>query len=94
MEPSLVPPFDRDIDRIGEYVDELTLTNLVSEIQSKGLDEKAKEIILAIELPNANDFMQEIIAESNLEFLLKLCGKKAISDIRETLIDYLYWRQQ
>lgn len=94
MEPSLNPPVDEKLERIGDYVDDLTLADLVSEIQSSGLDEKAKEIILAVEIPGANDFMQEIIQDSNLSFLMKLVGEKTIGDIKETLIDYLYWRQQ
>ena len=92
-EPSLNPPVDKEWDRINEYVDDLTLKNLVDEIQSYGLDEKAKEIVLDLEIPNANDFMQEVIYYSNLEFLIKLISNKTINEIREILIDHLYWKR-
>ena len=94
MEPSLNPPVDEKLERLGDYVDDLTLENLASEIQSYGLDEKAKETILELEIPNANEFMREVVNQSNLEFLLKLVSKKSIEEIRETLIDYLYWKDE
>lgn len=94
MEPSLNPPVDYKLERIGNYVDNLNLENLAIEIQSRGLDEKVKETILELEIPNANDFMREVVENSNLDFLLKLVSKKCVEEIKETLIDYLYWRDQ
>lgn len=91
-EPNLNPPDDKKLERLANYVDRLTLENLALEIQSYGLDERVKETILELEIPNANDFMKEVIQESNLDFLIKLVSKKTISEIRETLIDKLYWR--
>lgn len=93
-EPSLKPPVDRELERISEYVDDLTLKNLVDEIQSYGLDEKVKETILELEIPNANDFMQEVVMYSNLHFLIKLISNKTINEIREILIDHLYWKEK
>lgn len=91
-EPSLNPPCDEKLERISDYVDELTLEDMAIEIQSYGLDENVKETILALELPNANDFMRELIEKSNLDFLLKIVSKKTIEEIREILIDKLYWK--
>jgi len=93
-EPSLTPPCDEKLERIGNYVDNLDLKNLAIEIQSYGLDEKVKETIFKLEVPKANHLMQETIAEGNLDFLLKISSKKTISVIRETLIDYLYWKDE
>lgn len=94
MEPSLNPPVDEKLERLGDYVDDLTLENLASEIQSYGLDEKVKETILELEIPNANDFMREVIENGNLDFLIKLVKKNTLDEIRETLIDYLYWKDE
>lgn len=93
-EPSLNSPCDEKLERISDHVDELKIKDLASEILSYGLDETVKETILELELPNCNDFMREVIQESNLEFLLKLVSKKTISEIREILIDKLYWREE
>lgn len=94
MEPSLNPPVDIEMERIVEYVSDLTLEDMVGEVQSYGLDEKVKEIILEIEIPNANDFMQETIYYSNLDFLIRLVSNKTIDEIREMLIDKMYWRKE
>lgn len=91
-EPNLNPPDDKKLERLANYVDNLDLENLALEIQSYGLDERVKETVLELEIPNANDFMKEVIQESNLDFLIKLVSKKTISEIRETLIDKMYWR--
>ncbi len=91
-EPNLEPPHDEKLERLANYVDRLTLENLALEIQSYGLDENAKETILEVEIPNANEFMKNVVNQSNLDFLFKLVSHKTISEIRETLIDYLYWR--
>lgn len=91
-EPNLNPPDDKKLERLSNYVDNLDLENLALEIQSYGLDERVKETVLELEIPNANDFMKEVIQESNLDFLIKLVSKKTISEIRETLIDKMYWR--
>jgi len=92
MEPSLNPPNDTKLERIADYVDDLPLKNLADEIQSYGLDEKVKETILELELPNCNDFMKEVIEGSNLHFLVKIISNKTISEIKELMIDFLYWR--
>lgn len=92
MEPNLNPPVDEKLERLGEYVDELTIEDLAIEIYNFGLDEKVKETILELEIPNANQFMQDVIWNANLDFLFKLVGKKTLDEVRETLIDYLYWR--
>lgn len=92
MEPRLSPPVDEKLERLGEYVDELTIEDLAIEIYNFGLDEKVKETILELEIPNANQFMQDVIWNANLDFLFKLVGKKTLDEVRETLIDYLYWR--
>jgi hypothetical protein len=92
-EPNLNPPCDEKLERISDHVSDLTIENLASEILSYGLDEKAKETIFKLEVPKANDLMQETIAESNLEFLLKLVSKKTIEEIREMLVDKLYWKE-
>ena len=94
MEPSLNPPIDEKLERLGDYVDDLTLENLAIEIQSYGLDEKVKETILELEIPNCNDFMREVIENGNLDFLIKLVKKNTLDEIRETLIDYLYWKDE
>lgn len=91
-EPNLNPPHDEKLERLANYVDRLTLENLALEIQSLGLSEKIKETILELEIPNCNDFMREVISFSNLRFLLRVSTDKTISEIREILIDYLYWR--
>lgn len=92
MEPSLNPPNDQKLERIGDYVDDLPIKNMADEIQSYGLDEKVKETILELELPNCSDFMKEVIDGSNLHFLMKIVSNKTLAEIRELLIDYLYWR--
>lgn len=94
MEPNLNPPVDKKLERLGNYVDNLTNKDLAIDIQSFGLDERVKETILEVEIPNANDFMQEVIREGNLDFLLKLVSKKCVEEIKETLIDYLYWKDE
>lgn len=91
-EPNLNPPCDEKLERISDYVDDLALKNMADEIQSYGLEEKVKETILSLEIPNASDFIKEVIDGSNLHFLMKIISNKTIEDIRETLIDYLYWR--
>lgn len=91
-EPNLNPPHDEKLERLANYVDNLTLENLALEIQSFGLSEKIKETILEVDIPNSNEFMKEVVRNSNLEFLLQLVSKTTILEIRETLIDYLYWR--
>lgn len=94
MEPSLNPPIDEKLERLGDYVDNLTIKDLAIEILAYGLDEKVKETILEVEVPNANDFMQEVVRNGNLEFLLKLTSKTTMFDIREMFIDYLYWKDE
>lgn len=94
MEPSLNPPINKEWERTCEYVEKLTLENLAIEIQSYGLDERVKEAILSLEIPNANDFMQEVIWNSNLDFLVRLISNKTINELREILIDYLYHREE
>lgn len=92
MEAHLNPPVDSKLERLSDYVDNLTLEDLAIEVQSYGLDEKVKEIILELEIPNCNDFMKEVIEGSNLHFLIKIISNKTISEIRELMIDFLYWR--
>lgn len=91
-ERNLNPPVDVEWERVCNSVEKLTLKNLAAQVQSYGLDEKVKETILSLEIPNANDFMQEVIYGSNLEFLVKLISNKTIEGIREILIDHIYWR--
>ena len=93
-EPNLNPPHDEKLERLANYVDHLTLENLALEIQSFGLDERVKETILEVEIPNCNEFMKNVVENSNLDFLLKLVSKKTISEVREILIDYLYWKDE
>ncbi len=90
MEPSLNPPVDIDMERISEYVGDLTFEDLAIEIYNYGLDEKVKEIILELEIPNANDFVRQVIMDSNLDFLFKLVSKKSIEEVQERLIDKMY----
>lgn len=94
MEPSLNPPVDEKLERLGNYVDNLSLKDLAYEILSYGLDERVKETILEVEIPNCNNFMREVVENSNLEFIIQLVSKKCVEEIRETLIDYLYWKDQ
>lgn len=94
MEAPLNPPVDSKLERISDYVDNLTLEDLAIEIQSYGLDERVKETILELEIPNANDFMKEVVTQGNLDFLLKLVSKKTVSEVREILLDYLYWKDE
>lgn len=94
MEPRLSPPVDEKLERLGEYVDELTIEDLANEIESHGLDEKVKEIILELEIPNSNDFVQETIQNGNLKFLLRIVSKKTIDEIKEILIDKIYWKDK
>jgi hypothetical protein len=94
MEPSLNPPVDEKLERLGEYVDELTIEDLAIEIHGYSLDERVKETILEVEIPNANEFMKNVVESSNLDFLLKLVSKKTLSEVREILIDYLYWKDE
>lgn len=94
MEPSLNPPVDEKLERLGEYVDELTIEDLAIEIHAYGLDERVKETILEVEIPNANEFMKNVVESSNLDFLFKLVSKKTLSEVREILIDYLYWKDE
>jgi Asp-tRNA(Asn)/Glu-tRNA(Gln) amidotransferase B subunit len=91
-EPSLNPPEDEKLERISDYVSDLTLEDMAIEIYNYGLDERVKEMI--VENHNMNDLMQEVIQESNLEFLIQLIAKKYVDEIREILIDYLYWKDQ
>ena len=93
-EPSLNPPIDHRLEQISEMVDNFNIKDLASEIFDKGLSEKVKETILELEIPNANDFMREVVEKSNLNFLLKLVSKKCVEEIKETLIDYLYWKDE
>jgi hypothetical protein len=93
-EPSLDPPVDEKLERISNYVDNFTLEDLAIEIHSLDLDESVKETIIELEIPNASDFMREVIQASNLDFLFKLVSKKTLSEIREILIDKLYWREE
>jgi hypothetical protein len=93
-EPSLNPPIDHRLEQISEMVDNFNIKDLASEIFDKGLSEKVKETILEVEIPNCNDFMREMVESSNLDFLLKLVSKKTLSEVREILIDYLYWKDQ
>ena len=94
MEPSLNPPVDEKLERLGDYVDNLTIEDLAIEIHAYSLDERVKETILEVEIPNCNDFMREMVESSNLDFLLKLVSKKTLSEVREILIDYLYWKDE
>lgn len=94
MEPSLNPPRDKELERITEYVDNISLKDLAYEIQSHGLDEKVKETILELEIPNASDFIDQTIKDWNLEFLLRIVSKKTMDEIRETIIDKIYWRDE
>lgn len=94
MEPNLNPPVDEKLERLSDYVDSLSREDLAIDILGYGLDEKVKETILELEIPNANDFMREVVEKSNLNFLLKLVSKKCVEEIKETLIDYLYWRDE
>ena len=75
-------------------MDNIALEDLAYEIQSYGLDEKVKETILELEIPNANDFVQETIQNGNLKFLLRIVSKNTIDEIRELLIDKIYWRDK
>jgi hypothetical protein len=93
-EPSLNPPIDHRLEQISEMVDNFNIKDLASEIFDKGLSEKVKETILEVEIPNANEFMKNVVESSNLDFLLKLVSKKTLSEVREILIDYLYWKDQ
>lgn len=92
MEPRLSPPVDEKLERLGDYVDSLSREDLAIDFLGYGLDEKVKETILELEIPNANQFMQDVIWNANLDFLFKLVGKKTLDEVREILIDYLYWR--
>ena len=94
MEPNLNPPVDEKLERVTSYVDNIALEDLAYEIQSYGLDEKVKETILELEIPNANDFVQETIQNGNLKFLLRIVSKNTIDEIRELLIDKIYWRDK
>ena len=94
MEPRLNPPVDEKLERVTSYVDNIALEDLAYEIQSYGLDEKVKEIILELEIPNSNDFVQETIQNGNLKFLLRIVSKNTIDEIRELLIDKIYWRDK
>ena len=94
MEPNLNPPVDEKLERVTSYVDNIALEDLAYEIQSYGLDEKVKEIILELEIPNSNDFVQETIQNGNLKFLLRIVSKNTIDEIRELLIDKIYWRDK
>ena len=91
MEPNLNPPVDEKLERVTSYVDNIALEDLAYEIQSYGLDEKVKETILELEIPNANDFVQETIQNGNLKFLLRIVSKNTIDEIRELLINKIYW---
>lgn len=94
MQAAINPPIDAKLERLGDYVDELTIEDLAIEIHAYGLDERVKETILEVEIPNANDFMKNVVENSNLDFLLKLVSKKTLSEVREILIDYLYWKDE
>lgn len=94
MEPSLNPPTDEKFERISDYVDNLTIEDLAVEIYGYGLDEKVKETIIKIEIPISNDFVLDVIQNSNLEFLLKLISKTTMFDVKEIIIDYLYWKDE
>lgn len=94
MEPRLSPPIDEKLERVTSYVDNIEIKDLANEIQSHGLDEKVKEIILELEIPNSNDFVQETIQNGNLKFLLRIVSKNTIDEIRELLIDKIYWRDK
>lgn len=92
MEPPLSPPVDSKWEMVSRYVEELDVESLAYEIQSEIFDQRVKEKILELELPNANDFMKDVIYNANIFFLLKLVSKNTIGEIKEMLIDYLYWR--
>ena len=94
MEPRLSPPVDEKLERVTSYVDNIALEDLAYEIQSYGLDEKVKETIFEFEIPNANDFVLETIQNGNLKFLLRIVSKNTIDEIRELLIDKIYWRDK
>ena len=94
MEPRLSPPVDEKLERVTSYVDNIEIKDLANEIQSHGLDEAVKEIILELEIPNSNDFVQETIQNGNLKFLLRIVSKNTIDEIRELLIDKIYWRDK
>lgn len=94
MEPNLNPPVDEKLERVTSYVDNISPEDLAYEIQSYGLDEAVKETILELEIPNANDFVQETIQNGNLKFLLRIVSKNTIEEIKEILIDKIYWRDK
>ena len=92
MEPRLSPPVDEKLERVTSYVDNIALEDLAYEIQSYGLDEKVKETILELEIPNANDFVQETIQNGNLKFLLRIVSKIQLMKLENFwLIKYTGW---
>lgn len=87
------PKVDEKLNRITNTVYQMPLSDLAYDIVSYGIENRVHDIVFKLELPMPRLFlMEDLVRNSDLEKLLGFIQPATLSEVRDMLIDYLYWR--
>ena len=93
IEDTRQPKVDVKLNRITNTVCQMSLSDLAYEISSYDIKSRVHDIVFKLELPMPRLFlMEDLVRNSDLEKLLGFIQPATLSEVRDMLIDYLYWR--